>query len=194
MNAGPLDALTWVFLICAVIGGVTVLIRFTLQLLGSDHGQDFSSTEAHDLSDAGFRLLSLHGIAYFFLMFGLVGLATHYQSGVGALGSLAAGLFAGGVLVFLVQKLFQVFGKLQSSGTLTDSGLVGAIGTVYLNIPKNGMGRVTINHANRIREMDALTTQGRSLNTGTSIRVISVEQGVVTVAPLTDFPNSSTPS
>jgi len=168
------------FLLCAVIGGFFVVAKLVMGLAGGlmeaelDH--DLTGVEAHHAdSDAGFKLLSLHGIASFLMMFGLVGLALYRQSHAGTLVSLAGAALAGVGTAWVICKLFQLAGRMQSSGNLSPTGgLLASTGTVYLTIPKGGTGRVTINVRNRLREFDAVSIDGEELPTGTAVQVVDV--------------------
>ena len=142
------------FLICAIVGGIFVFIRLVMQLIGIGHdgggsfesgGHDFDSHHAD--SDIGFKVLSLHGLTSFLMMFGLVGLALYRQSGMGTFISIVGAFAAGLVSVWIIKKLFSLILKLQSSGTISIDSTVGSQGKVYLNIPGNGTGRVTPGYA-----------------------------------------------
>lgn len=175
------------FLLCAGIGGFFLVAKFIMGLAGGlmeaelDH--DLTGVEAHHAdSDAGFKLLSLHGIASFLMMFGLVGLALYRQSHVGTLIALGGAVVAGLGTAWVIGKLFQVAGRMQSSGTLSPTvGLLASTGTVYLTIPKGGTGRVTINVRNRLREFDAVSIDGEELPTGTAVQVVDVSGAAVVV-------------
>lgn len=184
------------YLLCAVVGGFFVIIKMIMQLIGGETGadidhdltidgnidHDFSTDGHHADSDVGFKALSLHGLASFLMMFGFVGLALYHQSGVGTLISLAGAAFAGLGTVWVIGKLFQLAGRMQSSGTLTPTGgLLASTGTVYLTIPKGGTGRVTINVRNRLREFDAVSVNGEELTTGTAVQVIDFSGNAVIV-------------
>jgi hypothetical protein len=184
------------FLLCAGVGGFFVVLKMLMQLLGgethTDINHDFTidggidhdfSVEAHHAdSDVGFKALSLHGLASFLMMFGLVGLALYRQSGVGTLISLGGAALAGMGTVWVIGKLFQLAGRLQSSGTLSPTGgLLASTGTVYMSIPKGGTGRVMINARNRLREFDAVSVNGEELPTGTAVQVIDVSGNAVVV-------------
>ena len=176
------------FLLCAVIGGLFVLIRFIMMMIGLDHGVDGDLGDgAHDFdghhadSDVGFKLLSLQGITSFLLMFGLVGMALYHDSRVGTLISMAGAVAAGLVSVWIIAKMFSLVIKLQSSGTISIDSTVGAQGKVYLTIPANGSGRVLINVHNSLREYDAVTQDKRALATGVPIRVVWVDGNVLVV-------------
>jgi membrane protein implicated in regulation of membrane protease activity len=176
------------FLVCAVVGGVFVLIRLVVMMIGLDHGVDGDlGGGGHDVdghhadSDVGFKLLSLQGITSFLMMFGLVGMALYHESRVGVLFSMSGAMAAGLVSVWIIAKMFSLVIKLQSSGTISIDSTVGAQGKVYMTIPENGSGRVLINVHNSLREYDAVTQDKRSLATGVSIRVVWVDGNVLVV-------------
>jgi len=115
------------------------------------------------------------------MMFGLVGLALYRQSQMRVPLSIAGALVAGMASVWIIGKLFQGAARLQSSGTLKTAEAVGCKGTVYLTIPANGIGRVSINFRNRLREFDAIEKAGASLVTGTPVRVVEIKANILVV-------------
>ena len=175
------------FLICAIFGGFFVVVKLILQFVGGgvDTDGDFSGEigvdGGHADSDVGFRLLSLHGLSAFFMMFGLVGLALYRQSQVGVILALAGAMVAGLISVWIIGKLFQGAVRLQSNGALKTADAVGCTGTVYLTIPEGGTGRVSLNFLNHLREFDAAEKSGTKVPTGTPVRVVKVNAHVLIV-------------
>ncbi|UCF93378.1 MAG: NfeD family protein [Desulfobacterales bacterium] len=176
------------FLLCAVVGGIFVLTRLILQFIGIDHhgdgdfGVDGPHLDAHHAdSDVGFKILSIHGLTSFLLMFGLVGLALYRQSKMGTLLSMTGAVAAGLASVWMIGKLFSLVAKLQSSGTITIDSTVGAEGRVYLTIPEDGTGRVLINVRNSLREYDAASVDHKTIKSDTPIRVVWVDGNVLVV-------------
>lgn len=176
------------FLVCAVIGGAFVIIRFIMLLIGLDHGgSDHAGIGGHDAdghhadSDVGFKLLSIQGITSFLMMFGLVGMALYRQSQMGTLISMVGGLAAGLASVWIIAKMFAVVVRLQSSGTIPIESAVGSQGKVYLTIPENGTGRVLISVRNSLREYDASSQDSRRIETGVPVRVVWVDGNVLVV-------------
>ena len=176
------------FLICALVGSCFVIIKFIMQFIGMDHdvhtdmdigGHDFDGH--HSDSDVGFKLLSLHGITSFLMMFGLVGLALYRQSNMGIIISMIGAVIAGLMAVWVIGKLFVFITSLKSSGTISIDSTVGAQGKVYLKIPENGTGRVLINVNNSLREYDASSNDKKGISTGTPIRVVWVDGNVLVV-------------
>jgi membrane protein implicated in regulation of membrane protease activity len=176
------------FLICAVIGGFFVLLKLITQFAGGDSdsaiGVDSDIDTHHADSDIGFRLLSMHGLSAFFMMFGLVGLALYRQSQAGIIISMVGAVAAGSASVWVIGKIFQGAARLQSSGTLRTADAVNSTGSVYLTIPAGGTGRVSINFRNHLREFDAVEKNGAEITSGTPIRVVRVNANVLVVEPL----------
>ena len=176
------------FFICAFVGGFFVLMKFAMMFMGFDHdvAHDFDSgghgiDAHHSDSDAGFHVLSLYGISSFLMMFGLVGLAMYRQNSFGILMSLAGAVIAGSASVWIIGKIFFMFNKFKSNGTISIDSTVGSQGKVYMKIPEKGVGRVLINAKNSLREYDASTNDAKGIETGTPIRVIWVDGNVLVV-------------
>jgi membrane protein implicated in regulation of membrane protease activity len=180
------NSLELFFLFCAVVGGFFIAIKTVLQFVGGDADSDFGGADTHISvdhvdSDIGFKLLSMHGLSAFFMMFGLVGLALYRQSQVNMTLSVVGAVIAGLAAVWVVGKLFQGAAKLQSSGTLKTADAVGSAGTVYLTIPAGGQGRVSINFRNHQREFNAVAKNGGSIPTGSPIKVVAVNANILIV-------------
>lgn len=179
------------FLACAIVGGFFVLFKLVMQFAGGDTDtdagvdSDIGVDVEHVDSDVGFRLLSMHGLSAFFMMFGLVGLALYRQSQVGVIISIVGAVAAGLASVWVIGKIFQGAAQMQSSGTLKTADAVGSTGTVYLTIPEGGTGQVSLNFRNRLREFDATEINGAKVPTGTPVRVVKVNANIVVVEVIT---------
>jgi len=175
------------FIICAVVGGFFVIIKFIMQFMGLDHDGSNLDMDGHDIdaqhadSDVGFHILSLHGVSSFLMMFGLVGLAMYRQSHLGIFFSLIGAMLAGCASVWIIGKLFMLMGRMKSSGTISIDSTVGAQGKVYMRIPENGSGRVLINVKNSLREYDATSNDSKAIATGTPVRVVWVDGNLLVV-------------
>jgi len=132
------------------------------------------------------QIFSLHGITGFFMMFGLVGLAMSRQSNltpaIAVGGGLVAGVFTMGVFtMWLVAKIFMGMKKLQSDGTLNIKNAIGADGTVYLNIPGDGTGKVQVVVQESLKIFNAVSANKEEIKTGENIKVINVISGNILV-------------
>jgi len=194
-----------VFFFCAVFGGAIFLIRFALLLFGGIGDVDMDADAGVDMDadlgdmDAGdgdigtgdtgldtdaaasFHLLSLQGVTGFFMMFGLIGLTMMKQSGLGELLSIAGATCAGVATMFIIAKVYSLMKRLQSSGTLNLRNAIGSEGTVYLNIPADGPGKVRIVIQNGLKVFDAVSENKTDIKTDERISVVKVISGNVLV-------------
>ena len=191
-----------VYLVCAVIGGTLVVCQFLLTLLGigGDHdiGGDAGGADVHIADghighhEAGhggesswfFSVLSFRALSAALAFFGLAGLAA-YRNDLEPMQTLAIGLGAGIVAMFLVAWVMNLVNKLNVDGTVRIERSLGAKGTVYLAVPgqKAGVGKVHISQHSRLMEYNAVTSAG-PLPTGSKIVVVGVvSTDTVEVAP-----------
>jgi membrane protein implicated in regulation of membrane protease activity len=182
-----MNGLDVVFVACAGLGGALFLAQFILQFMGHDTDADVGPHDptllTHDggTADSSFKLLSFQGLTAFFMMFGLVGLAMHRQSGAGALGALVAGLLAGLAAVWAIGKLLSSMRKLQSTGTLDLRKAVGTPGEIYLTVPAGGTGKIQVTVQNHMSIFDAVSRDGTEISTGTAVRVAELRGANVMV-------------
>jgi len=173
-----------IFVLTALIGAIAVVYRLVALFLGGDlDGDDFAGDGDAGDGDAGdgFQVLSIHGLASFCMMFGLVGIALSRQSHEGPGWSILGGILAGLGAIWVISRVFRSALKLQSNGTLQNKSAEGCFGTVYLTIPAGGTGRVSVRIGQRLREMDAIHDAGAELPTGTPVRVVRVERSLAVV-------------
>lgn len=206
-----LSGLELLFACCAVFGTVLFVIRLILMFIGmggeGTHSADVGHVDAggmdaghmdaghldtanmdhtgemHD-SDLSFKALSLQGITAFFMMFGLVGWAVIRQGQYNALVPIAAGTVAGLLTVWVMKKIFQFAGSLQSSGTMNLQNAVGQEGTVYLTIRPGASGKVRVMVQDQLSVLEAVTEGNEEIKTGLSIRVVRIAAGKLVVEKL----------
>jgi membrane protein implicated in regulation of membrane protease activity len=191
-----------IFALCALVGGIGLVLRLILQFVGgvADADADFDAGDVDvdvdvdmdidadvdaDVGDAdgtgaataSFHLLSLHGITAFFLMFGLVGLMLSRRAKMGSMLALVGGTAAGFAALYLVAKAFQWMRSLQSSGTINLQNAVGEVGTVYLRIPAEGTGKIQVAVQGRLRTLNAVAEDKQELSTGRKVQVVNVVGG-----------------
>ena len=175
--------LDFFFLVCALVGGVLLLMRLLLMVIG--FGGDGDSLDLHHAdSDVGFKLLSIQGITAFLTMFGLVGFSVMRGTSLGATVAVIAAMVAGLGSAWIIGRVFIAMLGLQSSGSVAIDQAVGCTGTVYANIPKQGSGSVQITIAHRLREFDAVSAHGEELVTGTAIKVARIAGSALAVERL----------
>lgn len=99
------------FLICAMMGSFFVLVLMVLQCVGGDSNTDGDLDAEHPDADVGFKVLSMHSLTVFLMMFGLVGLALYRRGGNGFIGSISGACPAGVASVLVVDRLFKFFSR-----------------------------------------------------------------------------------
>ncbi|MCD8062600.1 MAG: hypothetical protein LUE13_09750 [Akkermansiaceae bacterium] len=169
------------FIIAIAATGIGALL-FLLSLFGlGEHDLDFDA----DSGGADVGLLSVKSGIGFFLGFGWGGVLAQ-GLGWGMAASIAAAAFTG-ILMFLIIGLSMRFiMSLKSDGTLNYETLKGMTGSVYISIPggRQRGGQVTIAHPSQLLYLPAIQEGEETLPAGTSVEVVSVAAGVVTVKPL----------
>jgi membrane protein implicated in regulation of membrane protease activity len=173
-----------VFVFCAVAGGAALVLRMGLMLLGIGAESVFDdpgSLDGH--GDVGTRLLSIQGISAFLVMFGLAGLAVTRQ-GAAPAGLAVPVAFAAGVgSMWVIARIFQLMGRLQSSGTLDLSRAIGREGVVYLTIHPGSGGQIQLELLGRLGTFDAQSATDVEIATGRRVRVVAVRGGTLVVEP-----------
>jgi hypothetical protein len=184
--------LNTIYLVCAVAGGTVLALRILLMLVGLQLGGDAGDAPADldgdfdaDIADHGsvgdVNYLSIQSLSGFFTMFGLVGLGLLQIDAsplVSLVGALAAGLVTAWASGMIVLGLL----KLQSSGTMQVSNAIGQQGTVYLTIPEQGTGVVTVTVQGALRQFDAVSQTGEKIPTGAIVQVTGISAGKLVVA------------
>ena len=180
--------LNTIYLICAIGGGTVLLLRLVMMIIGLDHGDtpdsgvDLDHDGSVDAPDGniGMKLLSLQSIAGFFTMFGLVGLGL-LQVKAAPIWSLLGALAAGLVTAWVTAMIFYQMRRLQSEGTMVIQDAIGQIGSVYLTIPEQGTGVVSVAVKGTLRSLDAVSETGQRLPTGTMVRVTGITAGKILI-------------
>lgn len=187
-----MSGLERLFVLCAAFGTILFVVRLVLMFLGGGHGDaDAGGADGADIHDGGvhdysesdlsFKALSLQGITAFFMMFGLVGWAMIRQGNIPAVWSIVGGTAAGLATVWVMKKIFQMAGKLQSSGTLNLQNAVGQEGTVYLTIHPGQAGKVQIALQGRLSVLNATADGNQEIKTGQTVRVVRVSADTLVV-------------
>ena len=184
------------FLICAVVGGLIMVIQFLMMILGFG---DFNDVDAPDVDmdggdlDAGdadvgsgsvislARFLSFRVIVAASAFFGVIGLwadSAEYHP----IKSLALALLGGAVAGFAVAFILGFINKLQSSGNVKIESAVGKIATVYIPIPENktNTGKIQLTIQGRIDEMEAMTP-GPALPSGVTVVIKEIIDGRIAI-------------
>ena len=183
------------FLGCAIVGGGLFLLRSILLLIGlggDDHHDGVGGDASGDVSDGDtpvdtFKLVTLHGLTAFGLMFGLVGYLMLRNNPEGVWLAVVLAILAGLLTMVIIAKIFQSSRKLQSDGTIYPRDIVGLEGTVYLVIRPGGIGKVQVTVRNALKVFDA-RAKDPAIEIPTGQRVKVVEAGDVLIVEQTGEP------
>jgi membrane protein implicated in regulation of membrane protease activity len=186
------------FSVPAIAGTLFFLFRVILLLVGGGvelhHDAGDSSFDLdHGDSSSAFKVLSIQAIAAFLMGFGWAGLFAVRGLGLPVWAGVVVGFGGGAVMMWLLNRVFRLVGRLQSSGTLDISSALEEEGTVYVTVParRQGRGSVRVVVGDRQQYYSAIT-DGDALPTGARVRVLEInDDHTLTVEGL---PAASLPS
>ena len=167
-----------VFLGCAIVGGGLFLLRSILMVIGmggDDGGVDVDAGGATDgdVPVATLKMVTIHGLTAFLLMFGLVGWLLLRNDAEAVWFAVIMGSLAGLVTMFILAKMFQSSRKLQADGTIYPKDIVGVEGAVYLVIRPGGIGKVQVTVRNALKVFDARAKDPTAeIKTGQRVKVV----------------------
>lgn len=152
------------------------LVAAVLGLSGGEHAEFDHGASGHDAADpdaGSFQILSIRSIAAFGTMAAWA-VFLHHRSGSSESISIILGLvwgLAGGFLVALVMYWLK---KLQEIPKNQLSACIGQEGTIYIEIPNNGLGQVRAVADGRMSFLAASSKDGRPLSAGTRVRICAL--------------------
>ncbi len=177
----------------AVFFSVLFLWQLVMSLIGlaADHDLDSGVDDSgvhHAPEDAdqtmlAFKLLSVRSLLAFFTLFSWAGALylSHGRSTPRALGCALGWGIAGLVVVAL---LMHFLARLAETGNIRIESCVGASGTVYLDIPREGQGEVRVLCGGAMMVLRARAAAGAALKAGTAVRVVrALPPNLIEVAP-----------
>ena len=135
---------------------------------------------------AAFKLLSVRSILAFFMLFTWAG-ALYMDQGVPVGRAMTYAMLWGTASMLLVAGVFYLMRRMTESGSQRIATCLGTRGTVYLDIPKDGMGEVRVTVSGVLTHVKARSFGGHELPAGTPVRVKRVLGPTsVEVMPATD--------
>jgi len=186
------------YLLCAIIGGGMFILRSVLMFIGlggDDLGDDGGigdgggMGDGTDIGDDGtpvtdFKMVSVHSLTAFLLMFGLVGFLVIHNYGQGAmLAATIASLLSGLFTMYVIAKLFSLSRKLQSDGSIYAKDAIGCEGSVYLGILPGDIGKIQVTVNGALKVFDARCSDSAAkLKTGDRIKVVAAGDVLVVEA------------
>jgi len=171
-----LSGVAIMFLGCAIVGGGLFILRSIMMLIGLGGDHDGEGVEVSDSTGepiADFKLVTLHGLTAFLLMFGLAGFLLLRKDGQGTWTAVSIAAVAGAVTMFIIAKIFHSSRKLYSDGTIYPNDAIGGNGSVYLTIRPGCVGKVQLTVRNALKVFDARAKDATAeIKTGESVKVV----------------------
>ena len=121
-------------------------------------------------STAAFKLLSIRSIITFFTLF-TWGTALYMSQGDATARAMGLGTIWGLAGAFIIALLIYMMKKLTHTGTKSLRTCVGTAGTVYLEIPEDGVGEVRVTVSGVVSYVKAREKDGKGLKPNVPVRV-----------------------
>ncbi|MDR3550846.1 MAG: hypothetical protein P4L31_05490 [Candidatus Babeliales bacterium] len=170
-----------IFWTSAIVGTTLFGLRVLAALLGGALDVDdahVDSVEIDDIHDhivPSFKLLTLHSISGFFMMFGWAGLACVHQLGFSYAMSYVIACAVGLAVMIITALLFKGALLFQDPGSVfAIQKTVGLIGTVYQRIPAHGQGKIQIVLNGTTREILAQSHDNKTIDSFSIVKVLRV--------------------
>lgn len=167
----------------AVVSSILFAIQTVSLFLGFDTDSDFSGGDAQFDFD-GLQLVSLKTVSCFVLGFGWTGVIfyPHIDNPLW-LASLAV-LVGLGFMLGIAFLLRQVL-NLSQDNTFHLSQCVDSVAEVYLRIPAQGRGKITVSIEGSMHELQAISKEENDIPTGSKVRIVQViDDNTVQVQPI----------
>lgn len=170
------------FFVAAGFFTVFFLIQLVMSLAGLSSGDTdldthIGSTLSHDMphdaqdSVEAFKLLSVRSVLAFFTLFTWAG-GLYMSRGIPQTLALIYALGWGLVAMILVSLLLHMLRRMSETGNLRIGSCVGSSATVYLNIPKGGIGEIRVMCGGIITMVKARANDGGAIPAGTPVKVL----------------------
>lgn len=182
-----LTALNKVFAISALAFSVAFLVQMIMMLIGLDvHGHDIGGTDIHapDMHDihhvpgvddgahgATLTFLSVRSIMAFGTLFTWAG-TLYLATGTPLILAIVYSFLWGLAGLFAVSFLLYWLLHMQEEGNVPLWKAVGEEGTVYMDIPERGIGKVRILYGRTVCFVNARSRSGEPLLAGTAVKAV----------------------
>jgi len=142
---------------------------------GMDHVDHGGGEHAHD--DGGeavtFTFVSIRSVIAFGMLFSWAG-ALYLATGVSAILAILYSAIWGLIAMFAVSFLLYWLLRQQELGNASVWSAIGEEGTVYMNIPEGGTGKIRVVVSGAISFVNARSRDGNPLTSGAKVRVVGV--------------------
>ncbi len=163
----------------AIPATIIFIIMILASLIGAgdaeiDGDMDFDTdidTDTDTESGGDFPIFTIKNLFAFLTMFSWTGMAC-VKYGLGTAATLGISTGAGVVLVLILSSIYVLMSKLKHENVPSIKTTVGQTAKVYLRIPKNGRGQVSVIVNGSLQTIDAITKNGKTFNTGDTVEVV----------------------
>ena len=154
-----------IYFIIAVVASVLLIIQIIMLLFSLGSGDiDMDGgpgVDGIDDADGGLSFFTVKSLTAFFALGGWCGFAAQTALGDNIWAPILIAMVTGAAALVCVAFAMRGISKLQNSGNLVKSKLVGSTATVYVSIPgeRAGRGKITLSAQGRYMEIDAMTDE-----------------------------------
>ncbi len=189
------------FAVSAVIFSLAFLWQMIVMLLGIDrdgHGhagdagiQDgghlHGDASAHGGESVAFTFVSVRSVMAFGMLFSWAG-TLYLAGGTSPIFAIAFSFLWGLAAMFAVSYVLYWLLRMQERGNVSISTAIGEDGTVYMDIPPGGTGKVRVRVGGCVSFVNARSRDGEALPAGTKVKVVGViDERTVEVKAEQDF-------
>ena len=185
-----LNVMQKIYFCIGLAATVLLIAQIVLMLFGLGDGGDVDidldgdgvPDVSVDASD-GFNVFTLRGLTAFFAIGGWVGYTLADDNiTLAVILSLVSGTAALLAMAFVMKALM----KTRSDGNIDIAKSIGKTAEVYLTVPPagKGYGKINLTLEERFVEINAQQNGEKPIPTGAQVKVVSAENGIVTVEPL----------
>lgn len=167
-----------IFMASAILGTVLFLLRMTMSFFGGgffEENVDLEGFQDHADHHNGslFKILTVHSLSGFLMMFGWSGLACTTQFGWAPEPAFGIALLCGTIMLIVTAGIMRGAMLFEGRGTVFSSKkTVGLVGTVYQRIPVDGQGKIHVVVNDITRELLAQSSARKALESFTLIKVV----------------------
>ena len=129
--------------------------------------------EVHDFSTDGFTLISVRSVLAFATIFSWSG-TLYLAEGTSTWMAILYSFLWGSLAMVGVSVILRFLLGMQEQGNVSAAWALGEQGTVYINIPQNGAGKVRLMIRGVMTVMNARSADGSPINVGTKVNVVNI--------------------
>lgn len=187
LNIDYIENIFWFFAIAGTSFFILKALSFAVGSFGEHSMTDDVASDTIDHgsdSNHAFKIISIHSLTGFFMMFGWVGLASYKQFMLSSELSTFIAFIAGCFMLLTTHVIFKTATSLTSPGSkFLIEQLVGKTGTVYQQIPGNGgIGKIQISTNGLLREVKAVSQTNKKIDSFVAVEVTRIAgEGTVAV-------------